>query len=830
MFLTLNLYSASPSTPILPSDNIQDPGSLSTPWGGCGPSDSNCYVELTSFTNETVTGLDYSTSTGLLSLTAGYEIPTIASTTAWNTAIGALDGSVLVQNGNSFGGTLTLGTNDNNGLSLETNNVDRLTIDTSGNVNITGALTLGTQLADGQFIKSGDWTGLFDGQEGSYYLDRANQTGTQLALTISDFASSTRTLLSSVATGLTYSTTTGQISLTAGYVIPTQVQLDNKQDLIATGTISQYFRGDLSLATFPTNVSEFTNDENFISDLSAFTTDDLTQGVSNLYSQWATSGSDVSYVDGNVGIGTTTPISKLSVAVTGDGDGVNIYNLQTGISAASAGLNLFNNVGGQGAFVKLYSDNNTVSSGLNNALYVKNSVGGMRWIANTGSSIGFGIGTSISNADDLVISSSGNIGIGTTNPNQKLDVNGNILLTGNNTYVYFRDEYNYIKNTDGLPVDIKGHHGVRAYNDLGEVARFGIAGDSLNSYFNGNVGIGTVTPTYKLDVEGTGAVGSFVTTTNTSDALYIQSTSATGYSSIGFLNNSSSQVGSFGYANPSALSPLADSVFFNANNKAMNFSVTGGAATHMKISTAGNVGIGTTTPADRLQVFGDVRLGTTGSNGCIKNYAGTGITGTCSSDERLKTNVIDLSDGYLEKLVNLKVITYNWNNEANTLNKVDTTVTNYGLLAQNVESIFPELVTTDSNGYKQVNYSRLPLYLLKSLQELSKKVIGFADEFRTKKLCVGDTCINEDQLKMLLQNQNIQYSSPTSTSAPAPTTSTPEPETSDSDTSTETEVSDNEETVTEEPVPEVVPEPPAPEPEPEIVVEPTPETPTEATE
>jgi Chaperone of endosialidase len=196
------------------------------------------------------------------------------------------------------------------------------------------------------------------------------------------------------------------------------------------------------------------------------------------------------------------------------------------------------------------------------------------------------------------------------------------------------------------------------------------------------------------------------------------------------------------------------------------------------------VGIGTSTPADKLQVFGDIRVGTAGSNGCIKDYAGTGITGTCSSDERLKTNVVDLSDGYLEKLVNLKVITYNWNEEANTLNKVDTTVTNYGLLAQNVESIFPELVTTDSNGYKQVNYSRLPLYLLKSVQELSKKVAGLFDgsaKIKVKELCLEDVCVTKDQLQQLLQQQNITPSVYVPPTAPeqqpvSTTTNTVEPD------------------------------------------------------
>lgn len=50
---TQSVFAANPAGPILPSDNIQDPGDPSTPWGGCLPSDSNCYVTnpTTSATN-----------------------------------------------------------------------------------------------------------------------------------------------------------------------------------------------------------------------------------------------------------------------------------------------------------------------------------------------------------------------------------------------------------------------------------------------------------------------------------------------------------------------------------------------------------------------------------------------------------------------------------------------------------------------------------------------------------------------------------------------------------------------------------------------------------
>ena len=63
----------------------------------------------------------------------------------------------------------------------------------------------------------------------------------------------------------------------------------------------------------------------------------------------------------------------------------------------------------------------------------------------------------------------------------------------------------------------------------------------------------------------------------------------------------------------------------------------------MVIMPGGNVGIGSfndfPTITDKLQVFGDIRVGTTGTNGCVKNFDGTGLVGTCASDRRFKKDI-----------------------------------------------------------------------------------------------------------------------------------------------------------------------------------------------
>jgi hypothetical protein len=110
--------------------------------------------------SENVTGLEYSSSTGVLSQTAGYVIPLSASTTQWTTAF-------------NWGNHATAG-------------------------------YLSTT--------SGNWTGTFDGQEGTFYLSRANHTGTQLASTISDLVAA----IQASSVGTSTAPTTGQVAFWSG--------------------------------------------------------------------------------------------------------------------------------------------------------------------------------------------------------------------------------------------------------------------------------------------------------------------------------------------------------------------------------------------------------------------------------------------------------------------------------------------------------------------------------------------------------------------------------------------------------------------------------------
>ncbi len=130
----------------------------------------------------------------------------------------------------------------------------------------------------------------------------------------------------------------------------------------------------------------------------------------------------------------------------------------------------------------------------------------------------------------------------------------------------------------------------------------------------------------------------------------------------------------------------------------------------------GFMGIGLSTPVTALQVNGDIRVGTSGTNGCLQNFAGTAISGTCSSDARLKTNILPFAP-ILDRLVKLQPVHFDWNVEQYPDYHFGPG-RNSGLLAQDVETVFPEMVSADARGFKMVNYSELPYLTLSAIREL----------------------------------------------------------------------------------------------------------------
>ncbi|MBI4993891.1 tail fiber domain-containing protein [Candidatus Wolfebacteria bacterium] len=113
-----------------------------------------------------------------------------------------------------------------------------------------------------------------------------------------------------------------------------------------------------------------------------------------------------------------------------------------------------------------------------------------------------------------------------------------------------------------------------------------------------------------------------------------------------------------------------------------------------------------------------------GLTGVVKTAGDSTITGSLtitgaatanswntSSDLRLKKDIIPL-ENILPKLANINAVGFNWIEK----NKDDKH--QIGFIAQEVEKEFPELVSTDGNGYESMDYGKMSAVLLEAIKEL----------------------------------------------------------------------------------------------------------------
>ncbi len=391
---------------------------------------------------------------------------------------------------------------------------------------------------------------------------------------------------------------------------------------------------------------------------------------------------DAVYIDGNVGIGTTSPTAKLDVNgnISFSGD--------------------------------LYKNGSLFKGGK------------------------FVDGTSTADA----VYTDGKVGIGTTSPTAKLDVSGDIkgqyIFSDNpssdwsaSAFFQYSDGRTFIGA--GHPNGGKGNLNLYNYGG-GNLTYLNIYSDK--SYFSGNVGIGTTSPSQKLDVIGDIQSTGWIRTKgsnglyfqdhgggwNMSDNTWIRSfgnkdvyinkmlradggfqvDGRTMINGDGYWHTAQSTVNNhygifegrrddgkrgfyLGYGNGSS------TVDLHLDN-ASRLDITGG-----NVYMSNNVGIGTTSPGEKLQVNGNVK-----ADSFVYN-----------SDRRLKKNIKKLEN--YRDILKINAVRFNWKKDG----KADV-----GIIAQEVQKYFPEFVKKDDKGILAVDYPKLAVPMINLLQEQDKKI------------------------------------------------------------------------------------------------------------
>jgi hypothetical protein len=445
-------------------------------------------------------------------------------------------------------------------------------------------------------------------------------------------------------------------------------------------------------------------------------------GTTNFLPKWTSStalGNSQLFDNGtNVGIGTNTPLQTLHLVgtaristLTGATGGVVTANTSGDVSRVSFTGNVDDVLTGNGAFTDIatiVSDDWTMSG---NLLFPNNLSADVGVGTNTPSqrlelevsNAGFNLPLFIQNRNNTT----GNVvGIGFTNENNFNFAKAAIIHERGAAGLGVGDMKFLVRSSaDNAGVDINDTRmtitsgGTVGINSLSGAGSRVVVADA-----SGNLTATALASSYDGDIQSVTA-GDGLTGGGTSGAVTV-----TASANNGLTVNSGADAIQLGGA-------LTASTTITAGNFDMTYNMSGTGDFRVQdngtdvlfIKDDGNVGIGQTNPTYKLHVTGKVKT--------------NGINET--SDARLKTNVRAIESA-LDKVLRLEGVTYDWKTKEFPQMQFSEG-RQYGLIAQQVESVIPELVQTDGEGWKSIEYSHLVPVLIEALKEM-KGLVGTQQE------------------------------------------------------------------------------------------------------
>jgi hypothetical protein len=138
---------------------------------------------------------------------------------------------------------------------------------------------------------------------------------------------------------------------------------------------------------------------------------------------------------------------------------------------------------------------------------------------------------------------------------------------------------------------------------------------------------------------------------------------------------------------------------------------------------SGSLGIGVE-PSKTLDVNGQAVIRSwLGVGGLSVCRDANGILAPCSSDARLKRDVVDISaeTDVLAAVARLRGVRFSWDTTVEAA-KGQPERREIGMIAQEVEAVLPELVRTESDGYESLDYARLVAFLVEVAKAQQREI------------------------------------------------------------------------------------------------------------